>query len=126
MAPKKPGKAADAVDDKGGQPLEPKPLEKAGDDYTWGSTEVEGIEEGEAEESPPAETFSISIELKNDQGKEVSTLPAGGPVKFRITVGGETQEGTLDAKGKAKVDGLPEQACKVSFPEIDGGELKKK
>jgi hypothetical protein len=118
VQPPKPAEPSDTAE--GGQPLEPKPLEKKEDKYEWGSTKVEA-----AEGAPPAETFSITIELKGDNGKEVSAMPNGGSVKFSITVGDETKTGDLDDKGKATVDGLPQKQCKVSFTQIHADEWKK-
>jgi hypothetical protein len=127
--PPKPAEPADTAE--GGQPLEPKPLEKKEDKYEWGSTKVEEAEPEGAEEAPPEETFSIAIELQDDQKKPkpVSTMPKGGSVEFSITVGEETKTGQLDDKGKAKIEGLPKKPCKVSFPKIDKNEwefVKKK
>lgn len=125
MAPKKPKspkKAKDAGKSKAGGSVEPKPLSGDPGNYTWTSTKVEGG----GEDSPPAETYSIAIELQNDKNKPVSTMPLGNPVNFRIKVGTETCEGQLDDKGKTTINGLPEKPCEVSFPEIHGEEWKKK
>jgi type VI secretion system secreted protein VgrG len=56
----------------------------------------------------------IEIELVDEEGK-----PAAG-VRYRVTVpDGTSQEGTLDEKGFARVDGIDPGTCKVTFPELD-------
>jgi type VI secretion system secreted protein VgrG len=57
----------------------------------------------------------IEIELIDDQGK-----PVPGE-RYRITLpdGTTLAEGTLDAKGRARVDGIDPGTCKVTFPDLD-------
>ncbi len=57
----------------------------------------------------------IEIELVDETGK-----PVAGE-KYRITLpdGVTLAEGTLDEKGKARVEGFDPGNCKVTFPEID-------
>jgi hypothetical protein len=56
----------------------------------------------------------IEIELMDEEGK-----PAAGE-RYRVTVpDGTIQEGTLDEKGFARVDGIDPGTCKVTFPELD-------
>ena len=56
----------------------------------------------------------IEIELLDEEGK-----PAAGE-RYRVTVpDGTNQEGTLDEKGFARVDGIDPGTCKVTFPELD-------
>lgn len=56
---------------------------------------------------------------------EVKLLDAeGNPVAKRKYVvkapGGRVEQGTLDANGRARVEGLEPGTCLVSFPELDG------
>ena len=57
----------------------------------------------------------IEIALADEAGK-----PVAGE-KYRITLpdGATLAEGTLDEKGKARVEGFDPGSCKVTFPEID-------
>ena len=57
----------------------------------------------------------IEIELIDDKGK-----PVPGE-RYRITLpdGTTLAEGTLDAKGRARVDGIDPGTCKVTFPDLD-------
>ena len=93
-----------------------------GDDSSGDSTEDKAEEESEEE----AEVHYIKIVLKNDQGTPVPVMPSGDSVKFHLKVGTELFEGELDEKGEARVDGITETECEVSFPQIDGDEIKKK
>jgi hypothetical protein len=76
------------------------------------------------------ETYGIVLQLQDDQGTPVGTMPSGAPVRFRIKVAGQLYEGELghdgDAKGRATISGLPEQSCEVCFPGIHPKEWKKK
>ena len=114
--PESPQEAKEAATDKAGQIAQPEPLTGEKGQYEWTSTEVEGGGGGEAEESP--ETYSIIIELKNDQDKAVSKMPSGKAVKFQIKSGTDTQEGVLGDEGKAEIHGLPEKKCEISFIQI--------
>jgi hypothetical protein len=56
----------------------------------------------------------IEIELVDEDKK-----PVPGQ-KYRITLPDETvAEGTLDEKGMARVEGIEEGNCKVTFPDLD-------
>ncbi len=77
---------------------------------------------------PPADTVVspdkkhwIAIELVDELGKHVPyedyriTLPDGTPI-----------EGTLDDRGRAKINGIDPGNCKVTFPNLDKELWKKK
>ncbi len=67
-------------------------------------------------ESPGKQDW-IEIELKDDQG---NTIPNE---RYRIKLpDGSTQEGNLDANGRARVDGIDPGTAQVSFPDIDVNE----
>jgi hypothetical protein len=56
----------------------------------------------------------IEIVLKNEEG-----TPLGG-TRYVVTLPDGTQaDGTLDDKGKARVEGFDPGSCKVTFPELD-------
>ena len=143
--PEKPNKASESAKAKAGEPLELQANPAQPGQYSVDSVVVKGGggEEGGGEEK---KTYGIIIQLEDDQGKPVSTLPSGDPVKFRLAVGGQSYEGTLagtpvlkpdgtpqkDKDGKdvfksqATVTGLPEKQCEVSFPEIHPDDWSKK
>ena len=63
----------------------------------------------------------ISIELRDDTGRPVADQP------YEIKVPGEAspRTGTLNQKGRARLDGIDEGQCEVCFPQIDGREWSK-
>jgi type VI secretion system secreted protein VgrG len=69
----------------------------------------------------PDKTHWISIELTDEQGTPVPDemyhieLPDGSAV-----------DGTLDSKGKARIDGIDAGNCKVTFPNLDKDVWRKK
>jgi hypothetical protein len=71
------------------------------------------------------ETFVIGVRLVNDREEPIGEMPSGGPVRFELTVGGETFEGELGDDGTAVVKGLPEKQCEVSFPDIHSDEWRR-
>jgi hypothetical protein len=69
----------------------------------------------------PAKKGWIEIILKDEEG-----APQGG-TRYRVTLpNGALAEGTLDAKGHARVDGFDSGPCKVTFPELDEKTWKEK
>jgi hypothetical protein len=71
----------------------------------------------------------VPVPLEDENQKtwvEIELLSGGKPVpneRYRIKVpGGVIEEGTLDAKGRARIVNLEEGVCEVSFPGIDGRE----
>lgn len=70
----------------------------------------------EAEE--PTKSW-IEIELLDDKGKPV----AGEAYKIQLP-DGSTVSGSLDANGRARVDGIDPGSCQVTFPNIHQDEWK--
>ena len=67
------------------------------------------------EETRPATVTWIEIELT-----DASNRPMQG-VRYVIKLpDGTPREGQLDAKGRARVDGIPAGDCEVSFPDLHG------
>jgi len=61
----------------------------------------------------------IDVQLINDKGEAVSG------VRYVITApDGNKHQGTTDIHGFAKLRGLPEGACTVSFPDLDETSVK--
>jgi hypothetical protein len=62
----------------------------------------------------PQKKHFVAIQMVDAEGK-----PVAGE-DFKITLpDGTVQEGTLDTKGKARIDGLDPGTCKVTFPNLD-------
>ncbi|MGB9466239.1 MAG: hypothetical protein WBR10_14110 [Candidatus Acidiferrum sp.] len=62
----------------------------------------------------PTKTSWVSIELVGDDGK-----PVPGEA-YQITLpDGSVVQGSLDEKGRAKVNGFDPGTCKVTFPNLD-------
>ncbi len=76
---------------------------------------------GSSEEEKQKKSW-IEIELVNDDGK-----PVPGE-KYRVTLpdGTTIDEGTLDEKGRARVEGIDPGTCKVTFPNLDKDAWKPK
>jgi hypothetical protein len=56
----------------------------------------------------------IEIVLKDEEG-----TPQGG-TRYKITLpDGNVADGTLDDRGKARVDGFESGQCKIAFPDLD-------
>jgi hypothetical protein len=73
-----------------------------------------------ADESPPPHQPDpekkgwIEVVLKDEEG-----VPQGG-TRYRVTLpDGSVADGTLDAQGKARVEGFDPGSCRVTFPELD-------
>ena len=135
--PNKPSKASESAKAKAGEPLELQANPAQPGQYNLDSVVVKGGGEGKQEQSEE-NTHKVGIELQDDQGRPVLTMPSGDPVVFRIKVGSKTYEGTLgevvekdlktgkeEKKSQAVVAGLPAGSVDVSFPEIHGDEWKK-
>jgi len=57
----------------------------------------------------------IDIELLDDQGKPVP----GEAYKITLPDGTTVADGTLDEKGRARVENIDPGTCKVTFPNLD-------
>lgn len=70
---------------------------------------------GDRSPSPSSRLAFIELELVDTDGKPVRFA------RYRVTGSdGAMFSGTLDAKGRARVDGLPEGTCQVTFPDFHG------
>jgi hypothetical protein len=68
--------------------------------------------------SEPTLTW-IAVALVDQDGAPVPN------VRYSIKCSdGSVSEGSLDGKGKARVDGIPAGSCTVSFPDIDASEYQ--
>ena len=83
----------------------------------YGSTPAKTSDalESESEEEKAKKSHWIEIELVDQDGN-----PLPGEAYRIILPDGETPvEGTLDEKGFARLDGLDDGACRVTFPNLD-------
>jgi len=79
----------------------------------YGSVETQGAKPLTQEEKEKKVSW-IEIKLVDEEGE-----PVPGEL-YRITLpDGSVVEGTLDAQGFARVDGLDPGSCKVTFPRLD-------
>jgi len=63
--------------------------------------------------SPPTKHF-VAIEMVDEEGK-----PAAGE-DYRLTLpDGTVHEGTLDKKGRDRINGIDPGTCKITFPSLD-------
>jgi type VI secretion system secreted protein VgrG len=114
-------------------PMTPKAVDEAdkADPGEMDKIKQQQIEEGKgkyglvslAPHKPPApgqqsdeeKTHWIEIELLDEDGKPVP----GEEYKVTLPDGSTVASGTLDGKGKARVDGIDAGSCKVTFPNLD-------
>ncbi|HEY6946098.1 MAG TPA: hypothetical protein VI431_13230 [Candidatus Acidoferrum sp.] len=69
----------------------------------------------------PEKKSWIAIELADEDGHAVPNED------YRITLpDGSTIEGSLDKKGRARISGIDSGTCKVSFPNRDAKDWKRK
>lgn len=87
--------------------------------YTRKKAEPKSAQESGGQDSAPAqqessaETTWVEIEVLDEQGE-----PAQG-VKYRIEIpGGTVRSGTLDAHGKARIEGINHGLCSLWFPDL--------
>jgi type VI secretion system secreted protein VgrG len=67
-------------------------------------------------------THWIEIELVDEDGKPVP----GEEYQVTLPDGSTVASGTLDGKGKARVEGIDPGSCKVTFPNLDKDSWKPK
>lgn len=107
-----------------GQPVEPAEPEQAEQADDWDPGELSEITPREPEEEEyeedPKETAWIEISLVDFSGEPVS----GERFKIRLE-NGMVIKGTLDPKGFARIENIPEGTHKVLFPRYDREALEK-
>jgi hypothetical protein len=126
VAPPKPAEVKDAVNSAAGKLEQTSGAVKSATAGSFSSTKISGSSSSSAPDSTaaaPAEEKHqpnkakkgwIEIVLKDEEG-----TPQGG-ARFKITLpDGTVADGTLDDKGKARVDGFESGQCKVAFPDLD-------
>jgi len=79
----------------------------------YGAVSMKPFKASEAEKASD-KTAWIEVELVDEDGE-----PVPG-VRYRITLPDDSvAEGSLDDKGKARVEGFKAGNCKVTFPDLD-------
>jgi hypothetical protein len=95
-------------------------------DQTFGlsdvGTDVQDCSSGaSSSQVSPDKKHWVEIALVDQEGH-----PVAG-VAYRITVpGGTVVEGSTDAKGRGRVDGIDAGTCRITFPVLDKDVWKKK
>jgi len=72
---------------------------------------------GAAGSDPPADGTFIELELVDTDGKPVAFA------SYSVTASdGKVVSGALDAEGRARIEGVAQGSCKVTFPDFHGDE----
>ena len=80
----------------------------------YGAVSMKPFKASEAETAAKEKTAWIEVELVDEDGE-----PVPGE-RYRITLPDDSvAEGSLDDKGKARVEGFKPGNCKVTFPDLD-------
>ena len=108
VTPSAPADALDADDASPGKVAEVKKEQQATKSGKYGS------QKAPAYKADPAKAGWIEIELVDEEDAPVPGVP------YKVTLpDNKVAEGTLDATGFARIDGIDPGTCKVSFPTLD-------
>lgn len=81
----------------------------------YGSAQVKPFKPPETKEEKEKKKSWIEIELVDEEKNPVP----GERYKITLPDGETVAEGTLDDKGFARVEGIEQGSCKITFPELD-------
>ncbi len=81
----------------------------------YGSEKVKPYKPPETKEEKEKKKSWIEIELVDEEKNPVP----GERYKITLPDGETVAEGTLDDKGFARVEGIEQGSCKITFPELD-------
>ena len=81
----------------------------------YGSVKVKPYKPPQTKEEKAKKKSWIEIEMVDEKNKPMP----GERYKITLPDGETVAEGTLDAKGCARVDGIDPGTCKVTFPQFD-------
>ncbi len=113
-----PADPAEAVEADKGDPGEVEEI-KAGQLQTksgkYDSVKMKPFKPPETKEEKEKKKSWIEIEMVDEESQPVS----GMRYKIVLPDGESVAEGTLDDKGRARVDGFEPGTCKITFPELD-------
>ena len=81
----------------------------------YGSVQVKPYKPPQTAEDAAKKQSWIEIELVDEEAQPVP----GEPYKITLPDGQTVAEGTLNDKGRARVEGIEPGTCKITFPELD-------
>jgi len=81
----------------------------------YGSVQVKPFKPPSDDEEDSEEKHWIEIELVDEEGNPVP----GEEYEIKMPDGETVDSGTLDEKGKARVEGIDPGTCKITFPKLD-------
>lgn len=118
-SPADPKEALEAIDGKPGDvtTTEASPQQKQAGN--WGQVKTSSGDDSDDGNETSRNSW-ISIELKDDKGHPM----AGEEYEIKLSDGSITG-GSLDDKGKARVEGIPSGQCEVRFPRLHNSEWRK-
>lgn len=118
-APVEPEKAKDAADASSGDVSSAQANPGQTQSKQWDEVQTQPDEDGSDEEEKDRNHW-ISIELKDEKGHPIPN--EGYEVKLSD---GTISSGTLDEKGRARIEGIPAGQCMVRFPRLHNSEWRK-
>lgn len=82
----------------------------------YGATPIKPFKSGNDTngDGPKKQTSWIEIQMLDEDGK-----PVTGEAFAILLPDGSTYSGTLDGKGRARVDGVDPGTCQITFPNLD-------
>jgi len=120
VVPAAPKKALEADDANPGNVEKIKAEQRQTQTGKYGSIRTKPHMSPEGEDEKKTKISWIEIQMLNEAGKPVTGQ------SYKVTLADETvAEGTLDAKGFARIDGIEPGSCKVTFPGLDKEAWKK-
>ncbi len=114
-----PTEARDADDASPGAVESVKELQRQTGTGKYGSCPITPYTPPQTPEEKETHTSWIEIVLIDEDNNPVP----GEPYKV-VTPDNKVKSGTLDAKGFAHIDGIPDGTCQISFPKLDADAWK--
>ncbi len=87
----------------------------------YGAEKVKPYKPPQTNEEEAKKPSWIEIKMVDEEDKPV----AGKAYRITLPDGETVAEGTLDAKGSARVEGIEPGSCKITFPDLDENAWKK-
>jgi hypothetical protein len=121
LAPTEPTVAHDADDAEPGEVEAIKAQQRKTGTGKYGSTPAKPYKPPETPEEKRIQTSWIEIVLLDNNNQ-----PVAGETYKCVMPDNKVKVGTLDSKGFARIEGIPDGTCQVSFPNMDGRSWDKK
>jgi hypothetical protein len=119
-APAAPTVAIDAINADPGAAAQAAAEQREGQQAQMDSSTVAAASEQQRENGETQQLTWISIDLKDKQGRPVPNEA------YKVKVSdGTYREGSLDAQGYAKVEGIPPGQCEITFPRLHKTEWRR-